>query len=53
MLMPLLVLIVILVLFGGLGFLAHALWYVLIAALILWILGFLLRVAGGSRWYLW
>ena len=40
----LLVLLLILAVFGGLGFAAHVLWFVLIAALILWAVVFL---AGG------
>jgi hypothetical protein len=52
----LLVLLVILALFGGLGFAAHALWFVLIVALALWALGFLVggtgaAVGGHRRWY--
>jgi hypothetical protein len=49
----LIALILILALFGGLGFAAHALWYVLIAALLLWLIGFFMGgVDGGRRrWY--
>ncbi len=54
MLVPLLVLVLILALFGGLGFAAQVFWYILIAAVILWLLGFLFRAgSGGSRWYYW
>jgi hypothetical protein len=55
----LVVLVLILALFGGLGFAAHVLWYVLIAAVILWLIGFFLGGAspagGGGRrgWYRW
>jgi hypothetical protein len=49
-------LVLILVLFGG-GALAmslNALYLVLIAALIIWALGFVIRSAeGGGRWYRW
>jgi uncharacterized membrane protein YecN with MAPEG domain len=50
----LIVLLLILALFGGLGFAVHVLWLVLIAAVVLWILGFF--VGGGAsggrrRWY--
>lgn len=48
----LLVLLLILAIFGGLGFAAHVLWYVLIAAVVLWLLGFFFR-AGEARWYRW
>jgi hypothetical protein len=53
----LVVLLVILALFGGLGFAAHALWIVLVAALILWAVGFLVGGAEEAamgprrRWY--
>ena len=40
-------------LFGGLGFAVHILWYVAIALLIVWLLGFAMRGAEGSRWYRW
>ncbi|MFE5484424.1 hydrophobic protein [Streptomyces sp. NPDC056527] len=48
----LLVLLVILVLFG-IGFTAHVLWYIAIAVLVLWLLGFFLRADSGQRWYRW
>lgn len=48
-------LILILAIFGGLGFAAHVLWFVLIAALILWLVGFFVGGAaaegGRRRWY--
>jgi hypothetical protein len=51
----LVVLLLILALFGGLGFAAHFLWFVLIAALVLWAIGFLIGGAeagfGRRRWY--
>ncbi|HEY1590221.1 MAG TPA: hypothetical protein VGF81_00395 [Solirubrobacteraceae bacterium] len=50
----LLVLLLILAVFGGLGFAAHALWIVLIAALVLWVIGFFIggvEGAGRRRWY--
>jgi hypothetical protein len=40
-------------LFGGLGFAIHVLWYVAIALLIVWLLGFAMRGAEGARWYRW
>jgi hypothetical protein len=52
---PLIILLLILAIFGGLGFAAHVLWFVLIAAVILWLFGFLIGGAeaglGRRRWY--
>ncbi|HEV3232099.1 MAG TPA: hydrophobic protein [Candidatus Dormibacteraeota bacterium] len=42
----------ILVLLGAGGMALHILWYVLVAALILWAIGFLFSSAEG-RWYRW
>lgn len=52
----LLILLLILAVFGGLGFAAHFLWFVLIAALVLWVLGFFVggveaELGGRRRWY--
>jgi hypothetical protein len=53
----LLVLLLILAIFGGLGFAAHFLWFILIVALILWVIGFFIGGAesalsgGRRRWY--
>jgi hypothetical protein len=52
-LVALIVLLLILAIFGGLGFAVHVLWWILIIALVLWALGFLLRGSGGGRWYNW
>lgn len=51
----LIALILILAIFGGLGFAVHVLWYVLIAAVILWLIGFFIGgTADGRRgWYGW
>jgi hypothetical protein len=53
----LIVLLLILAIFGGLGFAAHVLWFVLIAAVILWLVGFLIGGVesgiGRRRWYRW
>jgi len=51
------VLLLILAVFGGLGFAVHALWIVLLVALPLWVFGFLIggaesgMSAGRRRWY--
>jgi hypothetical protein len=50
----LLALVLILAIFGGLGFAAHVLWYVLIIAILLWLIGFFVGgIEGGGRrgWY--
>ncbi len=49
----LIALLLILAIFGGLGFAVHALWIILVVALILWLIGFFLGgVDGGRRrWY--
>lgn len=51
----LIVLLLILAILGGLGFAAHVLWFVLIVAVILWLLGFVVggvdAGAGRRRWY--
>lgn len=49
----LIALVLILAVFGGLGFAAHVLWLLLIAALVLWLVGFFIGGAtdGGRRWY--
>jgi len=40
-------------LFGGLGFAMHALWILAVIFLIAWVAGFALRTGEGSRWYRW
>ncbi|HEX4224115.1 MAG TPA: hydrophobic protein [Pseudonocardiaceae bacterium] len=57
MLVILLVLLLAIVL-GGVGFLVHALWIVAGIVLVLWLLGFVVRTAEGAgggraRWYRW
>lgn len=55
----LIALLLILAIFGGLGFAVHILWIVLVVALVIWLLGFFVggveAVAGGGRrgrrWY--
>jgi len=54
----LLALLVVLILFG-LGFALHVLWWIALVALVIWLLGFLLRVGETvakpprRRWYRW
>jgi hypothetical protein len=53
-----LVALLVVLILGGLGFAIHVLWWIALAALVIWLLGFLVRVgesAGSrrSRWYRW
>jgi hypothetical protein len=41
------------ILFAGLGFVLHALWWVAAIVLVLWLVGFAVRAGEGSRWYRW
>jgi uncharacterized membrane protein YecN with MAPEG domain len=51
----LVILLLILAVFGAAGFAVHLLWIVLVAAVVLWILGFFVggveAAAGRRRWY--
>jgi len=51
------VLILLLLLLGGGGLLGGSalsfLWILLVVGLVLWVLGFFVRAAEGSRWYYW
>jgi hypothetical protein len=40
---------------GGLGFAVHVLWWIALAVLVIWLLGFALRsgTGAGTRWYRW
>jgi hypothetical protein len=55
---PILVVLLIALLLGGFGFAVHVLWWIALAVLVIWLLGFLLHTAetgGGQRhrWYRW
>jgi hypothetical protein len=41
------------ILLGGLGFAVHFLWWIALAVIVVWLLGFLMRGASGARWYRW
>jgi membrane protein YdbS with pleckstrin-like domain len=44
------------IILGGLGFAINVLWWIALAVLVIWLLGFLVRVGEGtarSRWYRW
>jgi hypothetical protein len=40
-------------LFGGLGFAVHFLWIIAVVLAVLWLVGFVMRSGEGSRWYRW
>ncbi len=40
------------ILFGGLGFAVHALWIIAVIALLVWIIGFF-AARAERRWYRW
>lgn len=53
---PLLIVLLLVLLLFGAGFLVEALWWVAIIALAIWVAGFLFRPATGGRrgrWYRW
>ena len=49
---PLILFLILVAILFGVGAAVHFLWILAIIALVLWILGFLLRPSGG-RWYYW
>ena len=52
--MALILLVLILaIVFGGLGFAVHALWWLAAIILLVWLIGFAFRAGEGSRWYRW
>jgi hypothetical protein len=52
--MALLLLILLLaLLFAGLGFAVHVLWIIAIVFALFWLAGFAFRSGEGSRWYHW
>lgn len=40
-------------LFGGVGFAVHALWIVAAVLLVVWLIGFVMRSGESARWYRW
>ncbi|TMC47495.1 MAG: hydrophobic protein [Chloroflexi bacterium] len=50
--LPLLFFLILVALLFGAGAALHALWWVAIIALAVWVVGFLIP-SGGSRWYRW
>ena len=50
--LALILFLVLVALLFGLGTAAHALWWIAIIALVVWLIGFAFRPSGG-RWYYW
>lgn len=48
-----LLILILALLLGGLGFAIHALWWIALIVLVVWLVGFLVRTGEGSRWYRW
>jgi type IV secretory pathway TrbD component len=54
-----LIALLVVLLFGALGFVIHMLWWIALIALVIWLLGFVLRVGETvarpprRRWYRW
>ncbi|HLH59051.1 MAG TPA: hydrophobic protein [Streptosporangiaceae bacterium] len=52
--MTLILLVLILaIILGGLGFALHILWWIAAIVLLIWLIGFVVRVGEGGRWYRW
>ncbi|WP_327064931.1 hydrophobic protein [Kitasatospora sp. NBC_01250] len=55
--MILLIVLLLALVLGGLGFAVHVLWWIALVVLVLWLLGFVFRspTSSGSRgrWYRW
>ncbi|GAA3853719.1 MULTISPECIES: hydrophobic protein [Streptomyces] len=54
---PILLVLLLALIFFGLGFAVEALWWIAVIILIIWLLGFFIRPAGAGgqrgRWYRW
>lgn len=51
--LPILVFLLLVALLFGVGAAIHWLWIIAVVALILWLVGFVVRSGEGSRWYRW
>jgi hypothetical protein len=38
---------------GGAGFALHALWWIALIVVAIWVAGFVVRAGDGARWYRW
>lgn len=53
---PIVLVLLLVLVFAGLGFAAHLLWIVAVVLLVLWLVGFALgkgETAGRRNWYRW
>lgn len=42
------------IILGGLGFAVHVLWWIALAVLVIWLIGFFVRsTESRARWYRW
>jgi hypothetical protein len=44
------------IILGGLGFAIHILWWIALVVLVIWLIGFVARLGEGTargRWYRW
>jgi hypothetical protein len=48
-----LVILLLAILLGAVGFAVHLLWWVALVVLVVWLLGFAFRSGERSRWYRW
>ena len=48
---PLILVLLLALILGGVGFAVHVLWWVALVVLVFWLLGFAVRGSGGGRWY--
>jgi hypothetical protein len=53
----LLIVLLLALILGGLGFAIHVLWWIALAIFVIWLIGFVVRAAdsagGRRRWYRW
>jgi hypothetical protein len=48
-----LLILILAILLAGLGFAIHLLWWIALIVAVVWLLGFVFRSGGRSRWYWW
>jgi len=48
-----LLLLLLVLIFGAVGFAVHILWIVAVVLFVVWLIGFAFRRGEGARWYRW